>query len=160
MTPTVTPTNTVTPTVTSTVTPTTTPNYGILEIQATMDPSYSPQSYRLYYAFLPNFDGTQPYPLGASWNLLSVRTLQPCTTLVSFGTISVPVGNVVYFQLRENFSGTFIYETDGIGFGGDPCSSPSVNTLYTHSFSVGSPGIIFGSYNLKLNWPPSAQPAP
>jgi hypothetical protein len=157
-TPTVTPTNTITPTITPTVTLTPTPEVAILNIQGTLDPLYGAQSYRLYYAILPYFDGTQPFPTGATWNLLSTQTLQQCSTLISFGNINIPVGNTVYFHLRENFVGTFIYQTDG-NFGGNPCTSPIITT-FTHSFYAGSPGILPIPYNLKLNYPPFAQPGP
>lgn len=158
-TPTVTPTNTPSPTVTPSITPTTSPNTAFLEIKGTLAPNYLSQSYRLYYAILPYFDATQPFPPYATWTLLSTKALQPCSTLVSFGTIEIPVGNIVYFHLRENFTGTFIYQTDG-AFNLNPCSTPLVNTAFTHSFSVGSPGVIPFSYNLKINYPPFAQPGP
>ena len=125
--------------------------FGYLDINVGLDPSYGSQNYRVYYAFSPTYISTQPFPVGLTWNLLSVNQVSVCPTLTNFGLIQVPIGNVVYFHVREDFTGTFIYETSGAPFGGDPCISTS--NFYTHNFSIGSPTT--SVFNLKIIFPPS-----
>jgi hypothetical protein len=162
-TPTNTPTVTQTPSVTLTNTPTLTvtpsPQYGNLEVSGSLDVAYGISTYRVYYAISPTYNATQPYPLGLTWQLLDVRTLQNCNTFVSFGSIQVPVGQNVYIQLRDN-TGGFVYETDmNPPFFGNPCVSPFL-TLYTQSYSIGSPGPVGDTFKLKLIFPPSPVVAP
>ena len=110
----------------------------------------------VYYSLQnPPFDPTQPEPLGYSWTLLNSGITAPeCPTApINAGTISIPMGQIAYIQVRD-LGGVNIYN---IGYSiSNICVSGPTATLYTASFVYGSPTPA-DTYYMITN-PPTTEP--
>ena len=146
------------PRYTNTITPTPSPLVGTLDIRVAADSFIPTTNATVWYSISTTFDGTQPFPPGQTWTQLgSSQTLPFCPSNILFGTITVPVGSLVYVQIRDT-SGLNIYLTTNNFTSSNPCLFPSLTTPYTDGFSMGSPSAAGKTY--KISSPITTAPAP
>ena len=153
ITPTISITPSFTPTVTPTITPTGTQSVAVINIQVAYDAALPPMSGTVWYAISPTPESTLPVPTGLTWvQLNTVLELTSCDSYTNFGPVSSPVGQYVYFEVRD-VSSTNAYEC-GAAFS-DPCIF-TVPTQYSVGIFISS--AIVTNYKLKVKNPISTVP--
>ena len=107
----------------------------------------------VWYAISPTPESTLPVPTGLTWvQLNTVLELTSCDSYTNFGPVSSPVGQYVYFEVRD-VSSTNAYEC-GAAFS-DPCIF-TVPTQYSVGIFISS--AIVTNYKLKVKNPISTVP--